>query len=363
MSSATPPLDPDLPELQLPLRRHASSRADADAVLLLHGASTSSDIFRYTAGGLIAALRERFEVWTLDWRGSFKVVAGLTAQRTGQPLSIEECRAYSLDRVAQVDIPWALREITKTRRAQTPVSIVGFCVGAGAAARALELGALREFDVRNVVLMTLGLFYRVPWDGWIKAADFLLEKGLSDHPRGRTVDPGSPRDWSTALERAFRSWPRSWLGSPELRGIDVVERAAFMFGNVLGPQPLGADALAEIGSQFGGLHIGLYLHLGQMVRRGLVDSFDAPELGGTAATLRHDGFKGKRVTLITGAENRLWHRESIDRMHEWLLRGRSVGCPVDAVKHVLPGFGHLDLLWGEAARNEVYSLVSRGLSS
>ena len=41
-------------------------------------------------------------------------------------------------------------------------------------------------------------------------------------------------------------------------------------------------------------------------------------------------FEEFKVTLVTGARNRLWHRDSIDRMHEWLCRGSSLGLPTSA---------------------------------
>ena len=70
------------------------------------------------------------------------------------------------------------------------------------------------------------------------------------------------------------------------------------------------------------------------------------------AYLRLDAFRDLKITLITGAANPLWHRESIDRMAEWLARR---GEP--ATKHVLAGYGHQDLWWGKRSWDEVFPLV------
>ena len=45
---------------------------------------------------------------------------------------------------------------------------------------------------------------------------------------------------------------------------------------------------------------------------------------------------------MTGARNTVWHRDSIDRMHAWLLDRNG---PEGLEKLVLPDFGHQDLLW------------------
>jgi hypothetical protein len=69
-----------------------------------------------------------------------------------------------------------------------------------------------------------------------------------------------------------------------------------------------------------------------------------------------EAFKDLEITLITGADNPLWHRDSIDRMAEWLARR---GRP--ATKHVLDGYGHQDLWWGERSEKDVFPLVLEGV--
>ena len=56
--------------LTLPLRRYRAKTEGAPAVLLLHGANTSSDMFLLPDGGIIRHLQRGWDVWTLDWRGS-----------------------------------------------------------------------------------------------------------------------------------------------------------------------------------------------------------------------------------------------------------------------------------------------------
>src|SRR5690606_7111499 len=63
--------------LSLPLRRYGDPKAGR-SVLLLHGANTGSDMFLLPGGGIVKYLADRrFDVWTLDWRGSPEVMRQL----------------------------------------------------------------------------------------------------------------------------------------------------------------------------------------------------------------------------------------------------------------------------------------------
>jgi hypothetical protein len=66
--------------------------------------------------------------------------------------------------------------------------------------------------------------------------------------------------------------------------------------------------------------------------------------------------------LIAGARNRLWHRDSIDLMYEWLRSNVPAGARKPSIKkHILPDYAHLDLLWGPNAREDVYELIKDSL--
>jgi cholesterol oxidase len=349
-------------------------------VLLIHGASANGETFLVPHGGLMHFLRRRgWDVWTLDWRGSHDVVDALP----DKPNWLEaECPLFNLDRVSEQDIPCALELIRQTLekegsgRPNVPIDVVAHCVGSGTFAIALARGLVK--CVGNVVLNTLGLFYEAPWDGWVKAEDFLIEKLLGYRPTHRAIDPRRFDQWPQVLQDTYKKWPPSWLPEGKSEADLVFRHLSYMFG-----QPYIRDRLASgvhgpmIKELFGGMHLGLYLHLGQLVRRGFAAHLDAPDvidrprLGerfpGSAPIVRENGyldvthFLCHRITLITGAQNRLWHRDSIDLMYEWL---RSNGCRREhVVKHVLPNYGHQDLLWGETAPVDVYERILKGISA
>lgn len=327
-------------------------------VLLLHGASAASLSFRVGgARSLVAFLLDRergADVWTLDWRGSNLV----------SPKYPNAPEKFTLDLAAQHDIPaavWALRD----RRPDVPLGVLGHCMGAGTLAMAIGGGFLPDRPVDHVVLSTLGLFYQLPWDGWVKAEDHTLERVRGFEPDVRAIDADAERGpWPEVVERAYERWPRTFLPPP---GNEIFRRLAFMYGRPYRPDfvPDDVHTDAELRIQFGEIPLLMYVHCAQNVRRGFVARFDATDwrLGGASpwpdeTYLNREGFAGIRVTLITGSRNELWHPDSIHRMADWLERspGRAA-----CTRRIFPRYAHQDLLWGKNAYDEVYPTLATGL--
>jgi hypothetical protein len=364
--------------LSLRLRRFRASGSDAAerSVLLLHGANTSSDTFLLPNGGLTRYLTQRgWQVWLLDWRGSPHVVQQLPQRPLGGS-ALEEVRHYTVDTVANEDLPAALREI-RGRIGGAHLSILGHCVGGGSLSIAIANGWLAEFDVRRVVLSTLGLFYEVPWSGWIKAMDFILERVLRHDPDCSGIPPSGssaldgPRSWRwpNDMERAYAHYPAAWLPGRSERENEMPRRTAFMIGCPFASSRLDPSLRAgQTDPIFGPLHLGLYLQLGQMTRRGHAAPFNAPEVvepskasNGTGSSMARSyldptWFRHLETTLVCAADNQVWHRDAIDLMHEW-LRNNAAG----SIKRVFPGYNIQELLWGERARSEVYPAILQGL--
>jgi hypothetical protein len=344
-------------------------------VLLLHGANTSSDTFLLPDGGLTRYLADRgWQVWLVDWRGSPHVVHQLSTRWLGGS-ALDEIRHYTVDEVASEDLPATLREIRR-RIGGARLSVVGHCVGGGSLSIAIAKGLVGEFGVHRVVLSTLGLFYQVPWSGWIKAMDFVLERVLHNDPDCSGISPrgaaalAGPRawPWPRDLERAYGHFPSAWLPRPE-SGHELPRRTAFMIGCPFTPARLDSSLRdGQVEPIFGPLHLGLYLQLGQMTRRGHAAPFNAAEVVGpipaadsrrtvaTSSYLDPTWFRRLETTLICADDNQVWHRDAIDLMHEWLLNNGAA-----SVKRVFPGYNIQELLWGESAVREVYPAIEQGL--
>ncbi|HEY4158706.1 MAG TPA: hypothetical protein VGM29_11440, partial [Polyangiaceae bacterium] len=354
--------------LEIFLRRHSAAGCAGLPVLLIHGGNTNSKMYSEPNGGLVKYLLERErDVWTLDWRCSEAVVAPL--QRRG-PLgdSIQKERElYTLDRAASQDIPSALSQM-RAAGVTGEIGVLGFCLGGGSLSMAVSRGYLEKLGVGNVVLVTMGLFYEVPWNGWIKAEDYIIERMLGSAPNCRVIDPAHPEEWPAEMSSAYERWPRSWL-PPGNEPIDVLfQHLTFMYG-----EPYARGRLTRAFEErlltgfFGPVVVGTYLHAGQNVRRGyaarnnepdVVDRsrLDVPPGNQTAirGDLRPKYFKNKRVTSVAGADDRLWHRDSMDLMYEWLRN--ECAAPRERArhrKHVFAHYGHLDLFWSEDAQRDV----------
>jgi hypothetical protein len=246
----------------------------------------------------------------------------------------------------------------------------------------------------------MALFYEVPWNGWAKAEDFLMERIMAKAARSsapvanrRAIDAnltplhrprgGTSSDpWPADMLRDYQIWPDAWLPS-NLRPSDrIFQGLSFMFGRPYQRPRVPRDL--DLAALFGGMHLGLYIHAEQLVRRGFADRLDAPDAFGRTRRSRssrgphheHGGGEGhrgdlvprhfldKRITLITGGQNQLWHRDSIDRMYDWL---RSQPCQHDPVKRIRPEYAHQDLLWGDTKpagpkSESVYDWIEQGVS-
>ena len=350
------------------LRRGKRARGGA-AVLLIHGASASCDTFLAPRGSsffdylsTVAGL----DVWLLDWRGSF-----YNADQA--PLG------GTLDDVARVDIPYAIEHVRSVRREEkhdTPLTVLGHCVGAASLAMAVGAGHVKRADVARLIFSTIGLFYEVTWDGWTKVQDRILERVADANPTYRAISP-AVTPWPDAMEKTYALWPKTWgppwgddhekdpKTDPALD--EFFRRLSFLFGQCFLVSNLDPKMdQAAIRKQFGSVPFKVYRHAAQNALRGFAARFDAEgridnpntpndKIAETVAKdyLDLDRFRGfAEITLITGADNPLWHRDSVDRMAEWLARR---GEPLKKI--VLDGYGHQDLWWGHYSWSEVFPLL------
>jgi cholesterol oxidase len=337
--------------LELILRRHTArgSNVPKHTVLLLHGASAASDTFQIPEGSsLIEYLSPRgCDVWTLDWRGSHRVVANHRS----------EYGKFTLDAAAAQDFSGALDRIREQVTATKPISVFAHCMGAGTFAMAIGAGWIGAERVEHVVLSTLGLFYRVPWDGWVKAEDEMLERIRGENPEVTSIDSSaSQHPWPDVMEQAYARWPATLL--PSKRN-DTFRRLSFMFGQPYRPDLLSDDIHGEenLRKQFGEIPLSLYIHCSQNVRRGFAAPFDDVP-GDAAQYMNVEKFRGLKLTLITGNQNELWHPDAIHLMYDWLRRALGQR---DCRMRIFGGYAHQDLLWARAAREDVYPTIAAGL--
>ena len=353
-------------KLQIRHARPAAREAKGRHVVLIHGASAAYTTFLVPSGDSLAKrlCKEGFDVWLLDWRGSHLV----SRQYLQKKVAAAFAQRFHIDRVAEIDFPKALNEI-RTRANADSLAVVAHCLGSGAFAQSLAGGHLQELHVSHVVLSTLGLFYEVTFDNAMKAKDFVLEKIAAQ------CDYIAPDEaWPDDLERDYQDWKAILSpGCKPLCDNDLCFRLCFMYGIPYFHEQLTEelhDAKA-LNAQFGPIPIEMYIQAGQNVRRRWAAPYGADGDCDEYLTDRARSFFARsHVTLITGTRNTLWHRDSIDRMYDWLRRGGLLHGPQtprqgdrggSVEKIVFRRFGHQDLLWGKTAPQVVFPEIVRAL--
>lgn len=367
-----------LPGVSVPLYRVGrGDDAPRGPVLLVHGGSAWSHSFTVPRGRGLAdhLVLLGFDVFLLDWRASKHVCAIYGPDEVA-------FEATTLEDAALHELPGALREIQRLRRDERPIPIVAHCFGAGMTSIGIACGALGGL-VERVVLLTLGLFYDVPWDGVLKGEDHLLERVrvVEGSPsKVHAIDSRPATGFPGAVKEAYGIWPSSALptDAPE-----QFRRLAFMFGvpYLVENVPAELHTATSLEAQFGEMHLRLFQHGVQNVRRGFAAPFDAVEsvsdthdstdpiaAGSSGGRVLATGTrpsmhaflelspwtKLRRVALITGERNSLWHRTAIDSMYDFLRRALP---PRVCTKQVLRGYAHQDLLWGAGAVDDVFPSI------
>jgi pimeloyl-ACP methyl ester carboxylesterase len=357
-----PPADSRVQVIDFPVRDHpidlffrrSVGTETRPPVLLIHGGSASGDTFLAPAGKSLVdfLVAEGFDVWLLEWRASHYIA-------DAQPAAANQ----TLDVCAKADMAEAV-EFVCTATGAEQIAVLAHCLGAACFAMAVGAGDVPARRISRLVLSTIGLFYEVAWDGWAKTQDRILDRVAAHNPP-LSISPNVVAGvWPDIIEQTYDMWPQTW--GPPWRD-NFFKRLAFLFG-----QPFLASNLHPamtqdvVRGQFGSIPFTLFQHAGQNALRGFAGAFDAEGRLDPAtpnARINHDiadtyvrpeRFRGIDLTLITGGENPLWHRDSVDRMSEWLSRYDLRPC-----KFVLDGFGHQDLWWGRTSWTDVFPLVAR----
>ena len=389
--------------VRLQLRRYLPAGVQrpsfATPVLLLHGASANHKTFLVGSHDGLAGwlFSNGFDPWLLDWRGS-----GLLDRTKNEDVAPRE---YNFNAAAEYDVPAAVericRELSSDGDGGKPrLAVLGHCMGGGILAEAVARGHLETLPVDRIVLLALGLFYETPIDGRLKSDERLLEQLVTESdatPALRFINPtvkeadgdGFTLDdaWHPTLENLFRQWPGRLKFHPDNHSgsaaqrccNEMCDRIAFMYGMPYHHHNLiddvhgivdahGKNTLPPIlGDQFGAIPLHMYVHAARNIREGQATFYTKEEpprpAGATmldqAARARFQALKS--VTLVTGALNRLWHRNSIDLMYEWLGRGTAGRETGRFKKRVFAHYAHQDLLWGRRSAADIFPTIGQGL--
>ncbi len=326
--------------LSLQLTRFSRAPSD-DVVLILHGLTTSSDMFIMPEHRNLVQtlLDEGFgDVWTLDYRGSCRFPYNLARTR------------YNLDDIALFDHPAAIHELRRHIGPQRRIHVIAHCVGA--LTMAMSLFGKTVQGVSSVILNSVALTPYVPKWSEVKlgigpwASDYLL--GIEYYNPSWRRESG----WSMGKLLAMGAgFVHQECDSPECHMLSFMwgsgRPALFNHANMA---PATHDRLGDL---FGGVAVHYYRHVHKMVKGGhRALKFDP---GNPRYAALPDDYTARiadietPILFVQGQDNRVFADSNI-RCHELMERV----VPGRHRLHVFPGYGHQDIFMGKDVAVDIF---------
>lgn len=332
LRAPTPELHPFQSLDNVPLLLTRYHGGNKGPVLLVHGLGVSSRIF--TADTIETNLVEYlvahgYDAWLLDFRVSVDLAAS----------SMES----TADDVANFDYPAAVAKVVQKTGAATVQAIV-HCYGATTFFMSMLAGLQ---SVRSIVCSQIANdVIAVPITQDKAAMHFpnLLEKmGFSSLTAYVSAHP----DWKDRLfDEALKLYPIQWT---EHCNSDVCHRITFLYSLLYEHAQLNETTHDALHEMFGVANIRALEHLALLVRtKHLVDSRGGEVYMGHLDRLRLP------ICFIHGAENQCYLPVSTELTYNSLceLHGRDLYS-----RHVIPGYGHIDCIYGKNAAQDVYPYI------
>jgi len=304
-------------------------------VVLSHGLGVSSLIFSIDTietnllEYLVAA---GYDCWLLDYRASVDL-----------PSARE---LWTADDVATQDYPAALAKVRAVTGAPT-VQVVAHCFGATTFSMAMLAGLE---GVRSAVISQIATDYVVPWFpqrflAYLRAPSLFDSLGIDVvDARATTADGPLERTLDWAL-RFIVPVPRS-----ERTHDATSNRITALYGRLYQLDQLNGNTVESgLAEMFGEANIDAFKQLALFARAGHVLDRD-----GKNVYLPHLERLALPITFIHGAKNACFRPESTARTLSRLSQanGRQL-----YDRHVIPGYGHIDCIFGKNAAKDVFPLI------
>ncbi len=319
-------------ELELRLTRYRGG--DKGPILFLHGLGVSSRIFSTDTidTNLLEYLTgSGFDCWLLDGRASIDL------PYVRQP--------WTADDVARHDLPAAVHTVLDVSGARN-LQVMAHCYGATTFTMAMLAGLQ---GVRSAVISQISTDVVIPW--WpqrllahLRAPTLLKRLGLAYVDARATRTDGVMERIADALIRVFvpfRSGPTRSATS---------NRITALYGQLYEMGKLNRLTFEQgLPEMFGEANIAAFEQLAAIARKTeLVDA------AGGDTYLDHLERLAIPITFIHGEKNACFTPESTERTMTRL--GRRNG-RILYQRHVIPGYGHIDCIFGANAATDVYPLI------
>jgi len=300
-------------------------------VILSHGLGVSSLIFSMDTidTNLLEFLYARgFDVWLLDFRASIDLPASRTQ--------------FSADDIATRDYPAAVGKVRELTGAAS-VQMVVHCFGSSTFFMAMLAGLQ---GVRSAVCSQIATHIVSPALVDLKTGlhvpEFLDKLGI----KSLTAYVDTHADWKDRLyDKALKLYPNAQrCHNP------VCHRITFMYAPLYQHEQLNEETHECLHEMFGIANMRAFEQLALMGRKGHLVSFD-----GADVYLPHLNRLGIPIAFIHGERNECFLPKSTEITFDLLRKTNGAGL---YTRHVVPGYGHIDCIYGKNAAKDVYPLMA-----
>ncbi len=318
----------------VPLRLTRYRGGSRGPVLLTHGLGVSAEIFSTDtiATNLVEYLCQHgFDVWLADLRVSVNL-----------PSSAQPCTA---DDVATRDYPAFVATVRRATGARH-VDLLVHCFGATTCFMSVLAGLQ---GVRSIVASQVAAHSIVPWrtrlEAMVAFPTLLRWSGVE------TVSARPDPD-NHPMERVFDGALRFMPLAPAERCTSATcRRITFLCGRLYQHAQLSAETHDALPELFGPSSVAAFEQLAAIVRRGhIIDAAGRDEYIG------HIDRLAMPITFIHGALNACYLPESTATTHALLRDANGDGL---YERHLVPGYGHIDCIFGKNAATDIYPLMLR----
>ncbi|MGE1174561.1 GMC family oxidoreductase N-terminal domain-containing protein [Pseudomonas sp. BW7P1] len=334
------PLDAPTPDVHffptedgVELRLSRYQAGSKGPVMLVHGLGVGSNIFSTDTiqTNLLEFLcKHDYDVWLLDFRVSILL-----------PASKKE---WNGDQIARYDFKAAIAQIQQKTGAKD-VQCVVHCYGATTFFMSLLAGLQ---GVRSVVCSQIAADTVVATATGLKAGLHL--PGMLDAIgiKSMTAYADSKENWFNRLyDKALNGYARI-----EAQGYctnPVCHRITFMYASLYRHDTLNETLHDNLHELFGESNIETFEHLALIVRKGHLVDFK-----GNDVYMPHFDRLTMPICFISGAENQCYLPESTLKTYQRVCEKHG---PERYSRHVVPGYGHIDCMFGKNAVVDVYPII------
>ncbi len=331
------------------LTRYRRGPPQGRAILLMHGASASSDMFTLPeCRHFVETAHDAGwnDLWTLDWRTSCRL-----------PHNTSDAE-HSVDDVALQDLPAALR-VLRAHTGEVRLAVVAHCVGSIALSLALASGTVDGLDavVANSVYLTPSMPQRTQTKAAVAGPLVRWFLGGRKHVPTDFREVGFQSREALLFALASRGRPQCSNPACHMANFGWGAHAETLFEH-LQLHPQTHDRIHEI---LGPIPLSYFSGLLKMAARGTTmrERGDGRSDALSLNALEDYAALDTPLLLTTGTQNHCWYDSNPRCYRE--LRRRLPQLDVELAE--FPGYGHLDAFIGRSAAVDTFPVILDWLES